>query len=76
MKVAVEGCAHGELERIYDTIAGIEKDSSTKIDLLLCCGDFQSTRNLEDLQTMAVPKKYLDMCSFYKLVKLLPAISK
>jgi len=76
MKVAVEGCAHGELERIYDTIAGIEKDSSTKIDLLLCCGDFQSTRNLEDLQTMAVPKKYLDMCSFYKLVKLLPVISK
>jgi len=76
MKVAVEGCAHGELERIYDTIAGIEKDSGTKIDLLLCCGDFQSTRNLEDLQTMAVPKKYLDMCSFYKLVKLLPVISK
>lgn len=66
MKIAVEGCAHGELERIYDTIEGIEKDGGTKIDLLLCCGDFQSTRNLEDLQTMAVPKKYLDMCSFYK----------
>ncbi|XP_052845098.1 LOW QUALITY PROTEIN: lariat debranching enzyme [Drosophila gunungcola] len=66
MKVAIEGCAHGELERIYETIAGIEKESGTKIDLLLCCGDFQSTRNLEDLQTMAVPKKYLDMCSFYK----------
>ncbi|XP_017011909.3 lariat debranching enzyme [Drosophila takahashii] len=66
MKIAVEGCAHGELERIYETIANIEKDAGTKIDLLLCCGDFQSTRNLEDLQTMAVPKKYLDMCSFYK----------
>ncbi|KAH8246244.1 hypothetical protein KR038_006595 [Drosophila bunnanda] len=66
MKIAVEGCAHGELERIYDTIEGIEKESGTKIDLLLCCGDFQSTRNLEDLQTMAVPKKYLDMCTFYK----------
>ncbi|KAH8351649.1 hypothetical protein KR059_010388 [Drosophila kikkawai] len=66
MKIAVEGCAHGELERIYDTIAGIEKESGTKIDLLLCCGDFQSTRNLEDLQTMAVPKKYLDICTFYK----------
>ncbi|XP_016971365.1 lariat debranching enzyme [Drosophila rhopaloa] len=66
MKVAVEGCAHGELERIYETIAGIEKESGTKIDLLLCCGDFQSTRNVEDLQTMAVPKKYLDMCTFYK----------
>ncbi|BFF99596.1 lariat debranching enzyme [Drosophila madeirensis] len=66
MKIAIEGCAHGELERIYDTIACIEKESNTKIDLLLCCGDFQSTRNLEDLQTMAVPKKYLDICTFYK----------
>ncbi|KAH8256218.1 hypothetical protein KR026_010969 [Drosophila bipectinata] len=66
MKIAVEGCAHGELERIYDTIEVIEKESSTKIDLLLCCGDFQSTRNIEDLQTMAVPKKYLDICTFYK----------
>ncbi|XP_017074152.2 lariat debranching enzyme [Drosophila eugracilis] len=66
MKIAIEGCAHGELERIYETIESIEKDGGTKIDLLLCCGDFQSTRNLEDLQTMAVPKKYLDMCSFYK----------
>ncbi|SPP87184.1 lariat debranching enzyme [Drosophila guanche] len=66
MKIAIEGCAHGELDRIYDTIACIEKESNTKIDLLLCCGDFQSTRNLEDLQTMAVPKKYLDICTFYK----------
>ncbi|KAH8380598.1 hypothetical protein KR009_011616 [Drosophila setifemur] len=66
MKIAVEGCAHGELERIYATIEGIQKESGIKIDLLLCCGDFQSTRNLKDLQTMAVPKKYLDMCTFYK----------
>ncbi|KAH8278216.1 hypothetical protein KR044_002553 [Drosophila immigrans] len=66
MKIAIEGCAHGELERIYDTIAGIEKERNIKIDLLLCCGDFQSTRNLSDLQTMAVPRKYLDMCTFYK----------
>ncbi|XP_030371889.1 lariat debranching enzyme [Scaptodrosophila lebanonensis] len=66
MRIAVEGCAHGELENIYDTIKGIEKSKNIKIDLLLCCGDFQSTRNLEDLQTMAVPKKYMDICSFYK----------
>ncbi|XP_034107905.1 lariat debranching enzyme [Drosophila albomicans] len=66
MKIAIEGCAHGELERIYDTIEGIEKERNIKIDLLLCCGDFQSTRNLADLQTMAVPRKYMDMCTFYK----------
>ncbi|KAM8711029.1 hypothetical protein ACLKA7_017628 [Drosophila subpalustris] len=66
MKIAIEGCAHGELERIYDTIEGIEKERNIKIDLLLCCGDFQSTRNVSDLQTMAVPRKYMDMCTFYK----------
>ncbi|XP_017478480.1 PREDICTED: lariat debranching enzyme [Rhagoletis zephyria] len=66
MKVAVEGCAHGELEKIYETIQCLENEEGYKVDLLLCCGDFQATRNLDDLQTMAVPPKYLDMCSFYK----------
>lgn len=66
MKIAVEGCAHGELEKIYDTIALIEQRENYKVDLLLCCGDFQSTRNLEDLNCMAIPKKFHDMCSFYK----------
>jgi len=37
-----------------------------QIDLLLCCGDFQSTRNLSDLACMACPDKYKEMCSFYK----------
>ncbi|XP_055607886.1 lariat debranching enzyme [Uranotaenia lowii] len=66
MRIAVEGCAHGELERIYDLIEAIQRRENYQIDLLICCGDFQSTRNLEDLQCMAVPKKHLDMCSFYK----------
>ncbi|XP_055376896.1 lariat debranching enzyme [Condylostylus longicornis] len=66
MKIAIEGCAHGELEKIYDTIAKIEEEENIKVDLLICCGDFQATRNLDDLQTMAVPKKFQDMCSFYK----------
>lgn len=66
MKIAIEGCAHGELEQIYDTITHIEQQESIKIDLLLCCGDFQSTRNQNDLHCMAVPRKYHSMCSFYK----------
>lgn len=62
MRIVVEGCAHGDLDRIYGVIQSMGK----KVDLLICCGDFQSTRNLGDLQCMAVPPKYLDMCSFYK----------
>lgn len=68
MKIAVEGCAHGELEKIYDTIAFIEQQENIKVDLLLCCGDFQATRNLNDLECMAVPKKFRDICTFYKYV--------
>ena len=66
MRIAVEGCAHGELEQIYSTILESEKRDGKKIALLLCCGDFQSTRNLEDLKCMAVSDKYKKMCSFYK----------
>lgn len=66
MHIAVEGCAHGELEIIYATLQSIEERDNIKIELLLCCGDFQATRNLQDLDSMAVPDKYLEMGSFYK----------
>lgn len=62
----MEGCAHGELDIIYNTIQEMEKADGKKVDLLICCGDFQSTRNLSDLNCMAVPDKYKDMCTFYK----------
>lgn len=66
MRIAIEGCTHGELEKTYQTIKQIEEREGQKVDLLLCCGDFQSTRNLSDLACMAVPDKYKSMCSFYK----------
>lgn len=66
MLIAIEGCAHGELEHIYETIQAIQVRDEVKIDLLLCCGDFQAARNFNDLLTMAVPRKYEKMCSFYK----------
>ncbi|XP_043500542.1 lariat debranching enzyme [Polistes fuscatus] len=66
MRIAIEGCAHGELEIIYNSLQEIEKVNGKKIDLLICCGDFQSTRNLCDLKCMAVPDKYKNMCTFYK----------
>ncbi|TYI12610.1 hypothetical protein ES332_A08G000300v1 [Gossypium tomentosum] len=42
MKIAVEGCMHGDLDKVYDTIKYIENTRNIKIDLLLCCGDFQA----------------------------------
>ncbi|XP_066260268.1 lariat debranching enzyme [Euwallacea similis] len=66
MKIAVGGCAHGELDKIYSTIKEVEERDNITIDLLICCGDFQSSRNNEDLTCMAVPPKYRHICSFYK----------
>lgn len=54
MKIAVEGCAHGELDKIYDTLAYIESQEGIKVDLLLICGDFQVCIMLF-LCTYAVP---------------------
>jgi len=64
--IAVEGCAHGELDGIYASLAETEKRTGKKVDLLICCGDFQAVRNLVDLHSMACPIKFLSMNSFYK----------
>ncbi|XP_037646597.1 lariat debranching enzyme [Sebastes umbrosus] len=66
MKIAVEGCCHGELDKIYETIGYLEKKEGIKVDLLLCCGDFQAVRNEGDMKCMAVPAKYRTMQTFYK----------
>ncbi|KAJ7653339.1 lariat debranching enzyme, C-terminal domain-containing protein [Mycena polygramma] len=66
MKVAVEGCCHGELDTIYSQIKTLEDKNKYKVDLLLICGDFQAIRNHQDLQCMAVPDKYKQLGGFYK----------
>ncbi|KAM6955861.1 lariat debranching enzyme isoform 1-T2 [Lycodopsis pacificus] len=66
MKIAVEGCCHGELDKIYETIGYLEKKEEVKVELLLCCGDFQAARNEGDMMCMAIPPKYRSMQTFYK----------
>ena len=56
-QIAVEGCGHGELDNIYKTLTDAEAANGFKVDLLICCGDFQAVRNLDDLATMACPVK-------------------
>lgn len=65
-QVVVEGCCHGELDKIYETMRHMEEQDGKKIDLLLCCGDFQAVRNLDDLECMACPPKYRHLATFYK----------
>ncbi|CAL9149285.1 unnamed protein product [Musa hybrid cultivar] len=66
MKIAVEGCLHGEMDKVYDTIRHMEKVENIKIDLLICCGDFQAVRNENDLESLSCPPKYRSMNSFWK----------
>ncbi|CAN7992668.1 unnamed protein product [Ixodes hexagonus] len=66
MRIAVEGCAHGELDKIYETIQAIEERHKFTVDLLIICGDFQAVRNASDMDCMAVPKKYQEMKDFHK----------
>ncbi|XP_062971014.1 lariat debranching enzyme isoform X2 [Cynocephalus volans] len=66
MRVAVAGCCHGELDKVYETLALAERRGPGPVDLLLCCGDFQAVRNEADLRCMAVPPKYRHMQTFYR----------
>ena len=62
--IAVEGCLHGQLDEVYKTIA----ESGAQVDLLLICGDFQSLREYNDLNSCSIPKKYQSMGTFSKYV--------
>jgi lariat debranching enzyme len=40
-KIAIEGCCHGELDKIYNAVREEEARYGQKVDLVLICGDFQ-----------------------------------
>ena len=40
-QIAVEGCCHGELDRIYQTLERVGEKEGWRPDLVICCGDFQ-----------------------------------
>eukprot|EP00931_Biecheleriopsis_adriatica_P002132 TRINITY_DN10278_c0_g1_i1.p1 TRINITY_DN10278_c0_g1~~TRINITY_DN10278_c0_g1_i1.p1 ORF type:complete len:732 (+),score=218.50 TRINITY_DN10278_c0_g1_i1:78-2273(+) len=65
MRIAVQGCCNGDLDRIYDAVRKLEKQGVT-IDLLICCGDFQSVRDDKDLDCMWTPPQHKDLKDFHK----------
>lgn len=54
------------MDQIYASVSELEKLGGKRIDLVVCCGDFQSVRNIDDLECMACPVKYRALGSFYK----------
>ncbi|PAV78313.1 hypothetical protein WR25_19803 [Diploscapter pachys] len=66
IRIAVAGCSHGEMDRIYETMAELEREEKQTFDLLVCCGDYQAVRNYGDLHHVNVPDKYRQLMTFYK----------
>jgi lariat debranching enzyme len=69
VNVAIEGCCHGDLDRIYEVLESIETSDSVKADFMICCGDFQAIRTHEELETLACPPVYRHMKDFHKYWK-------
>lgn len=65
MRVAVVGCAHGQLDALYAAVREAETVSGP-VDLVVCPGDFQAIRNAADLSCMACPQKFRSMNTFWK----------
>ncbi|KAJ3327301.1 lariat debranching enzyme [Blyttiomyces sp. JEL0837] len=66
MHIAIEGCCHGELDKIYASIKNLERKENLTVDLLIICGDFQSIRNYGDLEMMACPEKHRVLGNFHE----------
>lgn len=64
IRMAVVGCLHGNLKDVYDQIKLNESQTNQKVDILLCCGDFEAVRNKDDLRYKSCPDKYKHMGQF------------
>eukprot|EP00934_Nitzschia_sp_Nitz4_P007975 Nitzschia sp. Nitz4//scaffold61_size107673//105515//107511//NITZ4_004259-RA/size107673-snap-gene-0.105-mRNA-1//1//CDS//3329555782//7965//frame0 len=64
VNIAIEGCCHGELDKIYERLEAYQKESGQTVDMLICCGDFQSLRNPADFHSCSIPPKYQRLGTF------------
>ena len=65
--IAVIGCLHGLLDKMYSDLLNWQNtNNGEKIDLVICCGDFQSLRDEQDMDAMSVPDKYKILGEFWK----------
>jgi lariat debranching enzyme len=64
--VAIEGCCHGDLDRIYEVLGEVEKRNTVQVNFMICCGDFQAIRTSEELETLACPPVYRHLKDFHK----------
>ncbi|KAH2435195.1 hypothetical protein KXW35_005072 [Aspergillus fumigatus] len=67
LRVAFEGCGHGRLDDIYDSVTrSATRRGWDGVDLVVIGGDFQAVRNSNDLACMSVPQKYKAIGDFHE----------
>lgn len=69
MFIAVIGCTHGNLDRIYTDVKDYEMRTGNVIDLVVICGDLQAARGINDLKCMDVPERYEQLGDFHNYYK-------
>lgn len=75
IRIAVQGCCHGELRQVFDKVRQL--NGSSPIDLLIILGDFQSIRDEDDFQSISIPpkyRKYGDFNNYYHDDSLKPPV--
>ncbi|KAJ5178540.1 RNA lariat debranching enzyme [Penicillium coprophilum] len=67
VRIAVEGCGHGSLNDIYETVdrKATEKGWES-VDLVIIGGDFQALRNANDATCLSVPDKFKQIGDFHQ----------
>lgn len=76
--IGVAGCVHGRLDFLYEHFLDQTRERQIECKLLLCCGDFQSTRDEADLDSMECPPKYRtlgDFPKYYSGERLAPCLT-
>eukprot|EP00768_Dysnectes_brevis_P003460 gnl/Dysnectes_brevis/2469_a2952_1207.p1 GENE.gnl/Dysnectes_brevis/2469_a2952_1207~~gnl/Dysnectes_brevis/2469_a2952_1207.p1 ORF type:complete len:401 (-),score=88.92 gnl/Dysnectes_brevis/2469_a2952_1207:30-1232(-) len=63
MKFLALGCIHGSWEQLINEVNDLDDD----VSFVLCTGDLQMFRNLDDMASASIPQKYWSEGSFWKL---------
>ena len=66
MRIAIQGCCHGELNKIYAKVTQFQTQTNSPIQLLLICGDFQAIRDDRDFAAVSIPRKYQRLGDFHE----------
>jgi lariat debranching enzyme len=66
LRIAVVGCVHGEMEKMFESVSHVSVATGRAVDLVVCCGDFQSLRNIADLRSLSCPDRYKRMGEFHR----------